>query len=84
MNTLCSGNVRTNLFEKKEWGAFDNEWIELPQIVKVVEHMLFDETIQGQVIEVAPKNHYFIKPLKYNDSNIKRTLDGTVVDSIGK
>jgi NAD(P)-dependent dehydrogenase (short-subunit alcohol dehydrogenase family) len=83
VNTLCPGNVRTNLFEKKEWDAFDNEWIELSQIVKVVELMLLDETIQGQVVEVAPKNHYFIEQLKYNNPNVKRTLEGPVVDSIG-
>ncbi|KFY74662.1 hypothetical protein V499_05325 [Pseudogymnoascus sp. VKM F-103] len=84
VNTLCPGNVRTNLFEKNEWDAFDNEWIELSQIVKVVELMLFDEKMQGQVIEAAPENYYVIEPLTYNDPNVKRTLDGTVVDSIGK
>lgn len=83
VNTLCPGNVRTNLFEKKEWDVFDNEWIELSQIVKIVELMLFDESMQGQVIEAAPKNHYVIEPAKYNDPNVKRTLDGTVVDSLG-
>ncbi|KFY09378.1 hypothetical protein V491_08209 [Pseudogymnoascus sp. VKM F-3775] len=77
-------NVRTNLFDKNEWDAFDNKWIELSQIVKVVELMLFDEKMHGQVVEAAPENHYVVAPLEYNDPNVKRTLDGTVVDSIGK
>ncbi|OBT61983.1 hypothetical protein VE03_08663 [Pseudogymnoascus sp. 23342-1-I1] len=84
VNTLCPGNVRTNLFEKDEWDAFDNKWIESSQIVKVVELMLFDEEMQGEVIEAVPENHYVIAPLAYNDPNVKRTLDRTVVDSIGK
>lgn len=84
VNTLCPGNVRTNLFDKNEWDAFDNKWIELSQIVKVVELMLFDEKMHGQVVEAAPENHYVVAPLEYNDPNVKRTLDGTVVDSIGK
>ncbi|PVH77660.1 NAD(P)-binding protein [Cadophora sp. DSE1049] len=84
VNVLCPGNVRTNLFEKKEWDQFDNEWIELSQIVKVVEMMLFDETQFGQVVEAAPQNHYVIETPKYNDPNVKRTLEGPVVDSIGK
>ena len=83
VNILCPGNVRTNLFEKKEWDAFDNEWIELSQIVKIVELMLFDEEMEGKIIEAAPKNHYFISPAEYNDPNVKRTLEGSVVDSIG-
>lgn len=84
VNILCPGNVRTNLFEKKEWDAFDNEWIELTQIVKIVELMLFDDEMEGRVIEAAPRNHYIIAPSEYNNPNVKRTLEGPVVDSIGK
>jgi hypothetical protein len=54
VNTVCPGNVRTNVFQKKEWGVYDNEWIELSRIVKVVELMRFDEMMQGKMIEAAP------------------------------
>ena len=84
VNVLCPGNVRTNLFEKKEWDQFDNEWIELSQIVKIVEMMLVDENQIGQVVEAAPHNYYVIETPRYKDSNVQRTLEGPVVDCIGK
>jgi NAD(P)-dependent dehydrogenase (short-subunit alcohol dehydrogenase family) len=84
VNTLCPANVRTNLFEKKEWDVFDMEWIQLSQIVKIVELMLFNTDLQGKVIEAAPKNHYIIEPLTYRDANVKKTLEATLVNSLGK
>ncbi|KAL5329675.1 hypothetical protein ACEPPN_003190 [Leptodophora sp. 'Broadleaf-Isolate-01'] len=83
VNAICPGNVRTNLFDKWEWDAFDVEWIEISQIVEVVEMLLFDESKHGQVVEVAPRKHYFVEQTKYLDQNAKRTLEGSVVDSIG-
>lgn len=84
VNMLCPGNVRTNLLKEEEWDVFDMEWIELAQIVKIVELMLFDETMEGQIIEAAPRNHYMIPRMKYNDSNVEKTLEGPIVDSLGK
>ncbi|KUJ23338.1 NAD(P)-binding protein [Mollisia scopiformis] len=87
VNALCPGSVRTNIFEKHEWDHFDNgfiEFIELAQIVKIVELILFDESMQGQVVEVAPKDHYLIKRLEYNDSNVAHTLDETAAASLSQ
>lgn len=84
VNTLCPGNVRTNLFKPNEWDAFKMEWIEVSQIVNIVEMMLFDESMQGKVVEAAPKNHYFHKAPEYTNENVRITLDEPTFRSIGK
>lgn len=85
VNTLCPGNVRTNLFEAKEWDVFDKqEWIEVSQIVKIVELMLFDESKNGAIIEVAPKEHYIIETPAYKSDNVRLTLEHPKVESLGK
>jgi NAD(P)-dependent dehydrogenase (short-subunit alcohol dehydrogenase family) len=85
VNALCPGNVRTNLFRADEWDVFDQqEWIEVSQIVKIVELMLFDESLQGKIIEAAPKNHYIVETPAYKDENVRLTLEHPEVTSLGK
>lgn len=85
VNALCPGNVRTNLFNAKEWDLFDKqEWIEVAQIVKIVELMLFDKSLQGAVIEAAPKDYYIIPTPAYKDENVRLTLEQPGVKSLGK
>ncbi|KAH7371119.1 hypothetical protein BKA66DRAFT_470186 [Pyrenochaeta sp. MPI-SDFR-AT-0127] len=85
VNVLCPGNVRTNLFEAEEWDIFDKqEWIEVSQIVKVVELMLFDDSLQGTIVEVAPEKHYIIETPTYKDENVRLTLEHPSVTSLGK
>ena len=84
VNTLCPGNVRTNLFKPEEWDAFKMEWIELSQIVSIVEMMLFDESMRSKVIEAAPKNHYFHEVPSYTNENVRITLAEPTFKSMGK
>lgn len=85
VNALCPGNVHTNLFAAEEWGVFDKqEWIEVSQIVKIVELMLFDESLTGKIIEAAPKNHYIHEAPEYKDENVKLTLEHPELTKLGK
>jgi NAD(P)-dependent dehydrogenase (short-subunit alcohol dehydrogenase family) len=84
VNTLCPGNVRTNLFKPEEWDAFKMEWIETDQIVNVVEMLLFDESMIGKVIEVAPKEYYPHEPPPYTNENVRITLAEPTFQNLGK
>lgn len=84
VNALCPGNVRTNLFKQEEWDAFKMEWIELSQIVSIVEMLLFDESMHGKIVEAAPKNHYFHEALAYTNDNVRITLAEPTFRSMGK
>ncbi|KIV98708.1 uncharacterized protein PV09_09535 [Verruconis gallopava] len=84
VNTLCPGNVRTNLFRPEEWDVFKIEWIEVSQIVKVVEMMLFDESMNGMVVEVAPKEYFFHEAPPYSNDNVRATLEKPTFRNMGK
>lgn len=84
VNALCPGNVRTNLFRADEWDVFKMEWIELSQIIKIVELMLFEESMYNKIVEAAPRNYYFIETPTYKDDNVRITLDEPMVRSLGK
>jgi NAD(P)-dependent dehydrogenase (short-subunit alcohol dehydrogenase family) len=84
VNTLCPGNVRTNLFKPEEWDAFKMEWIEISQIVTIVEMMLFDESLQGKIVEAAPRNYYFHEAPVYTNENVRITLEEPTFKNMGK
>ncbi|KAH6632882.1 3-beta-hydroxysteroid dehydrogenase [Boeremia exigua] len=84
VNALCPGNVRTNLFKPEEWDAFKMEFIELSQIVSIVEMFLFDESMHGKIVEVAPRDHYFHNAPSYTNENVRITLAEPTFKSMGK
>ncbi|KAJ8116187.1 hypothetical protein OPT61_g2344 [Boeremia exigua] len=84
VNALCPGNVRTNLFKSEEWDAFKMEFIELSQIVSIVEMFLFDESMHGKIVEAAPRDHYFHDAPPYSNENVRITLAEPTFKSMGK
>ncbi|KAF1984632.1 3-beta-hydroxysteroid dehydrogenase [Aulographum hederae CBS 113979] len=86
VNALCPGDVRTNLFKKEEWDVFTQmEWIEVGQIVKIVEMLLFDEGMRGRIVEAAPHGHFFHEVPRYTSVNVEKTLElDPSVTSLGK
>ncbi|PSN73638.1 NAD(P)-binding protein [Corynespora cassiicola Philippines] len=84
VNTVCPGNVRTNLFKPEVWDTFKMEWIDVSQVVSIVEMMLFDQDMRGNIVEVAPKDFYFHEAPAYKTDNVRITLDEPTFKSLGK
>jgi NAD(P)-dependent dehydrogenase (short-subunit alcohol dehydrogenase family) len=79
VNTICPANVRTGFFTPEQLAVFKMEWIEVLQIVSIVEMLLLDRSLQGKLCEVAPKTHYFIEAPTYHDDNVRIALEDSQI-----
>lgn len=83
VNCICPGAVRTGLISQQEWDRFpQGTFVPIDNVVKVVQMLVNDQTLQGKAVELIQDKWKFRDPPVFEDEAMKEvmTMSGDVFE----
>lgn len=77
VNCICPGSVSTGLLSKDEWDRFSQEHTPVEKVGEVVDMIVEDQSLVGEVVEIVQDRHFLRPAPEYWDPAMERVIQRT-------